>query len=57
MFFFLMHELTAEMQVNISVMAGQEKEDIRNWINQVIAKNRENGKTIVMGQSMGVAPL
>ena len=57
MFFFLMHELTAEVQVNISVMAGQEKEDIRNWINQVIAKNGENSKTIVMGQSMGGAPL
>ena len=34
-----------------------EKEDIRNWINQVIAKNGENSKTIVMGQSMGGAPL
>ena len=55
MFFFLMHELTAEVQVNISVMAGQEKEDIRNWINQVIAKNGQDSKIIVMGQSMGGA--
>lgn len=55
MFFFLMHELTAEVQVNISVMAEQEKEDIRNWINQVIAKNGQDSKIIVMGQSMGGA--
>ncbi len=32
-----------------------EKEDIRNWIRQVIAKNGQDSKIIVMGQSMGGA--
>ena len=32
-----------------------EKEDIRDWINQIIAKNGQNQKIIVMGQSMGGA--